>query len=152
MKAMVYEGVYIASHTNGSILFDIRAGKNALTTCSDTFVGGYNRLETDTLYFVDGTSIKKFGQGSGSYNYTWKSKPFITPKPSNLSWARVSAESYPVTFKLHADGSQKTSVTVQDSEPFRLPAGYRATEWEVEITGTAAVDSVSIADNLDELI
>ncbi len=152
MEAMAYEGVYIASHTNGSILFDIRAGKNALTTCSDTFVGGYSRLETDTLYFVDGTSVKKFGQGSGTYSYTWKSKPFVTQKPTNLSWAKVSAESYPITFKLYGDNAEKSSVTVQDSEPFRLPSGYRSTEWEIELSGTPAINSVSIADNLDELV
>jgi len=152
MKAMNYEGTYIASNASQSIVFDPRGGKNSLTTCSDTFKAAYNHLESDTLYFVDGTSVKKFGQGAGSYSYTWKSKPFTSTAPRNLGWARLDADTYPVTLKLYADTVLVATQSVTDSEPFRLPSGTRAKQWEIELSGTSAVNSVAIADNMAELI
>jgi len=103
LKAMNYEGTYIASNATESILFDPRGGKNALSTSSETYDGAYNHLESDCLYFVDGTAVKKFGQGSGFANYVWKSKSYVSTKPRNLGWARVDADSYPITFKLFTD-------------------------------------------------
>jgi hypothetical protein len=133
-------------------VFDPRAGKNALSTCSDTFAAAYNHLESDTLYFVDGISVKKFGQGDGAYSYLWKSKPFTSLYPKNFAWSRVDAQIYPVTFKLYADSVLKLTHSVLDSEPFRLPSGYLAKEWEFEISGTAAVNSVAVADLVSELV
>ena len=152
LKAMNYEGTYIASNDAQSIVFDPRAGKNALSTCSDTFAAAYNHLESDTLYFVDGISVKKFGQGDGAYSYLWKSKPFTSLYPKNFAWSRVDAQIYPVTFKLYADSVLKLTHSVLDSEPFRLPSGYLAKEWEFEISGIAAVNSVAVADLVSELV
>tara|TARA_R110002074_G_scaffold363741_1_gene537095 strand:+ start:469 stop:2064 length:1596 start_codon:yes stop_codon:yes gene_type:complete len=152
IKAMNYEGTYIGSNSTQSIVFDPRGGKNALSTCSDTFTAAYNNLESDTLYFVDGVSIKKFGQGTGSYTYTWRSKSFITAFPQNFSWGRVDADVYPVTFKLYGDSVLKLTQTVADGEPFRLPSSYLAKDWEFEISGTSAVNSVGVADTTSELV
>lgn len=152
MKAMNYEGTYIASNTTQSIVFDPRGGKNSLATCSDTFKAAYNHLESDTLYFVDGTSVKKFGQGTGTYSYAWKSKPFVSTKPRNFGWARVDAAAYPMTFKLYTDGTLSHTHSVLDNEPFRLPSGSRAKQWEFEMSGVGAVNSVGITDNAAELL
>ena len=152
LKAMNYEGTYIASNASQSIMFDLRAGKNALSTCSDTFDAAYNHLESDTLYFVDGVSVKKFGQGAGAYTYTWRSKPFTNVRPKNYSWGRVDAQTYPVTFDLYADSVLKLSHSVLNSEPFRLPSNYLAKDWEFEISGTGAINSVAVADMTSELI
>ena len=152
MQAMNYEGTYIASNGTLSIVYDPRGGKNSLTTCSATFTAAYNHSETDTLYYVDGVSVKKFGQGTGSYSYTWKSKPFTSTAPRNLGWARLDANAYPLTFKLYADTTLIATHSVTDSEPFRLPSGTRAKQWEIELSGTSAVNSVAIADNMAELI
>tara|TARA_R110002111_G_scaffold242225_1_gene304136 strand:- start:124 stop:1791 length:1668 start_codon:yes stop_codon:yes gene_type:complete len=152
LKAMNYEGAYIASNASLSIMFDPRAGKNALSTCSDTFVGAYNHLESDTLYFVDGVSVKKFGQGAGYYTYTWKSKSFTSVYPQNFSWGRVDADTYPITFKLYGDSVLKLTYNVLNSEAFRLPSSYLAKEWEFEVSGTGAVNSVAIADTVSELV
>ena len=152
LKAMNYEGTYIASNATKSIVFDPRGAKNALSTVSDTFKAAYNHLETDTLYFVDSTSVKKFGQGSGSYTLTWKSKPFVSAQPRNFGWARLDAASYPVTFKLYTDSTLEFTYSVLNSDPFRLPSASRARSWEFEVSGTASVNSVSIADNVAELL
>ena len=152
LKAMNYEGTYIASNATQSIVFDPRGGKNALSTLSDTFKASYNHLETDCLYFVDGTSVKKFGQGSGSYTLTWKSKAFVSSQPRNFGWARVDAASYPLTFKLYTDSTLDHTHNVLNSEPFRLPSGALAKSWEFEVYGTTPVNSVSIADTAAELL
>lgn len=152
LKAMNYEGTYIASNATQSIVFDPRGGKNALSTLSDTFKASYNHLETDCLYFVDGTSVKKFGQGSGSYTLTWKSKAFVSSQPRNFGWARVDAASYPLTFKLYTDSTLDHTHNVLNSEPFRLPSGALAKSWEFEVSGTTPVNSVSIADTAAELL
>ena len=51
LKAMNYEGTYIASNATESIVFDPRGAKNALSTLSDTFKAPYNHLETDSFVF-----------------------------------------------------------------------------------------------------
>jgi len=152
MKAMNYEGTYIASNATQSIVFDPRGGKNALSTCSDTFKAAYNHLESDTLYFVDGTAVKKFGQGAGAYSYTWKSKPFLSAKSRNFGWAQVDADTYPVTFKLFTDSTLSYTHSVLNGDPFRLPSGNLSKQWEFEILGTGAVNSVGITDNVAELL
>jgi hypothetical protein len=152
MKAMNYEGTYVASNDTQSIVFDPRGGKNSLSTNSDTFNAPYNHLASDTLYFVDNTSVKKFGQGASSYSYTWKSKPFVSALPRNFGWARVDCDAYPVTFKVYTDTTLDFTHSAVDSEPFRLPSGSLAKQWELEVSGTAAVNSVSISDTSAELI
>ena len=57
-----------------------------------------------------------------------------------------------MTFKLDTDGTLSHTHSVLDNEPFRLPSGSRAKQWEFEMSGVGAVNSVGITDNAAELL
>jgi hypothetical protein len=55
------------------------------------------------------------------------------------------------TFNLYADDELITSKTVYTSETFKLPAGYLTDSFEVQMSGTARVSSVKLAETVDGL-
>jgi hypothetical protein len=65
--------------------------------------------------------------------------------------ARVSAEGYPVTFRLLADGVLQIEKTVLNNEPFRLPSGYKGRVLEIEIDSEDEIHGVFLADYVGEL-
>lgn len=106
---------------------------------------GFLDPEDDTLYLANGSSLVSWGTGS-NLEYEWKSKIYRPGDAMNYACAAVVADGE-VDFQLYADGEAKLSpaYTVEDDEMFRLPSGYRAREWEIEITGNQDVDSVVVA-------
>jgi hypothetical protein len=66
--------------------------------------------------------------------------------------AKVSADSYSsLTFKLFADGSLKHTQTVTNSEIFRLPGGYRAKAFEIQLEGIDVVNEVCVYESPQEI-
>jgi Ubiquitin-activating enzyme E1 FCCH domain len=58
---------------------------------------------------------------------------------------------YGITFTLYGDELNKHTRTVLDRVPFRLPAGYTADTYEVELSGNVTVHSVQLAGTMLEL-
>ncbi len=52
---------------------------------------------------------------------------------------------------VYADGEQVVTYSPQDNEPMRLPGGYRAQIWEVEVAGNTPVRAVTLAGSMKEL-
>lgn len=146
-----YFGFYNNGTTQGGFVFDPAQGTGAFTFIDTYATAGYSDLLQDALFLKVGTNIVKWAAGSTSQTYTWKSAVFELTTPSNPGCAQVVARSYPATFKLYADGVLKHTQTVTSSNPFWLPAGYRARFLEVEITGTAEVLAVHVASSPQEL-
>jgi hypothetical protein len=67
----------------------------------------------------------------------------LIPAPS-LTEARVQ-------FTLYADGSPVYSTGVTSAEPFRLPAGFQSEVYQVGLTTSIPIFSVTIADSVAEL-
>ena len=84
-------------------------------------------------------------------SYTWKSKPFHSPSPTNLGVVQVLADSYPVTFELTVDGTSKFLGSVVSENPQHLPSGYLGRSHEVTITGTNDVYECIAASTILEL-
>jgi len=147
-----YEGIYVGFSGSNGFMFDMRKSPAVLTTLSGfpTIVGGYNDLSTDTLYLLDSTGIIWSWETGNPMMFTWKSKPVRVPMPMCPACGRIYA-SGTVTFQLWADGNPVYSVAVSDSNVFRLPSGYRGREFYVQLSGTNAVDSLSIANSVAEL-
>ena len=141
----------------GLIVFDPRNEAIGLTTSDELAVGSYLDIETDILYFTDGSAIYAWeGDGNNQQEYTWKSGKVRLPKKLNLGAAIVEAETYTdVVFKLWADieGTMvlKLTHTVTSAEPFRLPGGYQSNIYEVQLVGTDIVSRFSVAENIWEL-
>ena len=105
----------------------------------------------DALYVLDGVSVKKW-DASSALTVTFKSKLHRLPKPAcAFAVAEVTADAYPVTFKLYADGVLRHTQTVASAAPFRLPGGYHAQTAQMEVSGTAAVQGVAVAHSMAEL-
>lgn len=148
-----YEGLYLGSYDDGSgrkgFLIDPinPTGLYFLDT-------GYSAMHfdelKDQLYVLDGANVKKWDAGS-LMTVRFRSKEFRAPKPVNFSAAEVVADTYPLTFRLFADGSLKYTYTVTSRVPFRLPSGFLALDWQIEIEGTSAVQSAALATSIAEL-
>ena len=63
---------------------------------------------------------------------------------------RPMASGDEMTCTVYADGRPVRAITTSN-RPERLPSGFLAEEWEIEITGTVGVSSVSMAHTMQEL-
>ena len=153
-----WEGHYIGFYNDGTeskgFIFDPRGGKNSYVKLDFHATAGFNDLEEDELYLVVGGSVVKFAShASSKLSYTWKSKSFYLSRPINPAVAKLNCDSYSPnpTFKLFADGTLKHTQTVTDSNTFRLPSGYKANEFEVEISGSVPVNEVCVYESSEEI-
>lgn len=149
----MYEGLYFGSYNDGSGRkgFMIDPNNPQGIFFLDTGYAGMHFDELrDQLYVLDGTAIKKWDAGT-AMTYKAKSKVFRAPKPLNFAAAEVVADAYPVTFKLYADGVLKHTQSVARRDPFRLPSGFMALDWQMELEGTAAVQGCAIGTSITEL-
>ena len=154
-----YEGKYIGFTFDGSdnatkkgFLFDPRGGKNAFINLDFYATAGFNDREEDVLYLVIDGTLKEFAQNATKRSYSWKSKVFYTNRPISPGVAKVSADSYSsLTFKLFADGSLKHTQTVANSNIFRLPGGYKAKSFEIQLEGTDTINEVCVYESPQEI-
>jgi hypothetical protein len=145
----LYFGFYSNSTTNAGFILD---PTNRHFIGIDIYAtAGYNNLTDDTLYLVVNEEIKKWDSNTSKLSFTWKSKKFVTPKPTSFSVAQVVASDYTnTTFTLYIDGVANTSVSITNSNAFRIPANV-GTTWEVELTGSGVIEAVYVADSMAEL-
>ena len=105
----------------------------------------------DHLYTLSGVNVQKW-DGGAPLVVTAKSKLFRMPKPvQSFACAQVVADSYPVTFNLYADGALKHTQTVANGNAFRLPAGYYAQTYQIELTTSSQVLYAAVANSVGEL-
>lgn len=141
----------------GVMIFDPSDEATGLSFGDDQAAGLYLHLETDTLYMTDLQNIIEWeGDQANNMTYTWRSGRIRLPKPMNMGAALVEADGYTsLTFKLYAVLEQGltliTTTTVFDDEPFRLPGGYQANLYEVELIGSERVTGVSVAQSIFDL-
>jgi hypothetical protein len=155
-----YEGKYIGFTWDGTnpstkrgFLFDPRGQKNAFVNLDFYATAGYNDRQEDVLYLVINGTLKKFVQGTTPRSYLWKSKEFYTNRPLSPGIAKVSAESYSsLTFKMYADGNLKHTQAVTSENIFRLPGGYKAKSFEIQLEGTDIVNEVCVYESPQEIV
>ena len=184
IQGFLHEGTYVGFHSVGTndragFMFDPRRGKNAFTTLTVTSTtdprGGYYDPQDGQLYLIDTTAtnrkIQKF-QGSNTLStLKWKSKKFVTPSPTSMAWVSVTAEGYPFTVSVYAEGTLIYAGTVTESSGtktlavstpsgisnstiyesvMRLPSNV-AKEWEVQIESQFNINELCLAESIDEI-
>jgi len=172
-KAFRHEGTYVAFWDGGGFVYDPRAEETALSklTGNDTIRGGYMNPKDGELYLIVAGEIKKYRGGTTPRTLAWKSKQIVMPAPTSMAWVSVTAQDYPVSVRVWADGvlianysvdeaagvyTQTTTVPVGISagtlrEPImRLPAVVGRV-WEVEVSGAVDIDEVCLAQSIDEI-
>lgn len=128
---------------------------NNLVTISLAASGGYVDISSDSLCLIlaDG-HVWKWQGSSTLYTGTWKSKIFDSKRPINFGVGQVfydSAIGSALLVKIYGDGTLRHTQTVTSTRPFRLPSGYMAQEWEIQIEGDRRVRSVALAETMGEL-
>lgn len=108
-------------------------------------------------------TIQVLEAGALPLTFIWRSKVFTMRQPCNFGAIQVFAEAYPVTVRVRYSvpasfGAQPpetpatvTTVTLAGSDPVRLPAGFLAREWQVEIEATSNIASLILAETMDEI-
>jgi hypothetical protein len=138
----------------GGYVLNTRTKNPELVTLNFYALAGYNDPLEDALYLVinDGGTgrVKKFDAGT-PLTYTWQSKEVRVENPINPGCAMIDAEAYPIQFTLYADGQQKHTQSVANGNMFRLPAGYRAKEFQFKVSGSADINQIMVAENPEEL-
>ena len=148
----MYEGMYLGSYNDGSgrkgFIIDPNGG--GIYFLDVGYSGMYFDSLKDQLYVLSGAHVAKWDAGA-AMTYFSRSKPFRQGVPINFAAAVVVANAYPVIFRLYADGVLKHTQTVADRNPFRLPSGYRAFEFQIELEGSNPVQDAAIATSIEEL-
>jgi len=154
IKGAFFEGRYYGTYTVASVtkMFMLDpANPNGIYFFDFGVDAFYTDLFQDAMYVLSGTAIQKWDTGS-ALTTTFKSKLFVEPKPiPSFSCAQVRADAYPVTFKLYADGALVHTETVSGQDPFRLTGGYRAREFQIELSGTSPIQSAAVAHSVQEI-
>ncbi|WP_204352841.1 hypothetical protein [Salinicola peritrichatus] len=149
IHAYRYDGKYLAFYDGGCFVFTPGEGVEFHDIQAS---GGYYDITDDTLYLIQDDDIVAWRQGS-ALPYRWRSKVFeVPPGGAGFTCAKVIAREYPITIRLFADGATMLETDVDGPGMFRLPSGYALSrDWEIEIAGTAEVNSVQIATSPSEL-
>jgi len=118
----------------------------------DPWTGEVLIVRDGVVSFLDVTSDITQGE------YTWKSKIFVLPKPLNMAAVKVIWEA-PVgvtdptaVMRIYANGVLRMTRTLPaDYYIFRLPSGFKATEYQFEVEGTLIIKSIELASSVKEL-
>jgi hypothetical protein len=112
---------------------------------------GYNDRRTDTLYLAVGSNIQRWDGGSTNLTLVWKSKKYRFSSQINMGAAKIDAEGYPVTLKVYGDGVLKHTQTVANNGTFKLPAGYRAEKYEIQVESAYKISTIAIGETVRDI-
>jgi hypothetical protein len=144
-----YVAFYDTGSEQGSIVYDFTIGQ--FTTSALYATAGYQDLQDDRLYLVNGSKQVVSWDDGAELSYTWRSKKFSMPRTTSFALAQVYAESYDdLTFKLYVNGVLAHTQTVTGLRHFRLPA-TPGDLFEFQLEGTDEVFAVNIAQSAEEL-
>jgi hypothetical protein len=159
--ASVYSGRYIASYTpaagtSATIIVDL-SGEQPFITHADLHASAmFSRIEGGQLYFVSAGAIREWDAPSAPVgSYVWRSKLFALPSYGNFGAFLADAEApdgSPPSFaaRIYADGVLRATVPTIN-QPARLPSGFTARTWEIEIESNCRVTALAIATSPSEL-
>ena len=174
--AEYYGENYFATHSTGAFVFeqDTKVG-GFFVDASPVFTASWYDAQTGRLYYATGTlgDIYEWDNlAQPALTMTWKSKVLVTKDMINLGAARVVADygnttskwdletslweaktgnwNSPdeMTFRLWVDKELIFTTTLNDSDAFRLPTGYRTDTFEVGVEGNVRVRAIHLAETM----
>jgi hypothetical protein len=112
----------------------------------------FNLPTTDGLYFAQGSQLSQWAAAPTDLSLAWTSKEHVFPKPLNLgaAFALVTPGTV-MTIRFTCDGIVRHTKVVSASGYFRLPAGFKAQRWVLDITGTGTLRELYLAETMREL-
>lgn len=153
--ASQFNGKYMGFYDSGSgrkgFMLDPLSPESGIYFMDQGYSAAYFDELSEEMYVLDGINIKKWNAGTASMTASVKSKVFRLPAPTNLSVAKVIADAYPCTITLYADDRAPWVKTVTDKEPFWLPDGYTAENYQIQASTAFDITGIILSDNLQEL-
>lgn len=156
-----YDGRYVFSHVQADTraigVVDVSGDQPFFIASSQAAAAVWNDIRTGSLYLLTGTDtgtqVVKWDSGT-HLTQTWRSKLFHLQEPVNFGAILIEGDQIatPVSFtaRVYADGILRRTLT-DFNKPARLPSGFLADRWEVEIEGNLSVTSISFAGTIEEL-
>lgn len=91
-------------------------------------------------------------QSVSDLSYQWTSGDLRLHDQILFAWMKVEfTDATSVEVEIKIDDVSVFTKTVSDTEPLRLPSALRGNYFHVKITGSAIIESVALADTIEEL-
>jgi len=148
-----YFGFYEkAGGERGGFILDARNGGFGLVFTDLWAQAAYSDPLTDRLLLVMGNQVWQWEGGSTRRPYRWRSRLFQLPRPTAFGCAQVRAADYEdLQLTLYADGAPWLTRAVTSATEFVLPDRLAQASLEIELAGTSRVQSVEVAEEMEEL-
>jgi hypothetical protein len=164
-----YEGAHI-DFQNSRVAYNTLATDTfAVNTWNDVWTGEVFVLKSGQLYWMDTSESRPHG------SFVWRSKIFSLPNRRNIEAMRVWFEEFPDSptlnpvrntglvqtlaadqwglVRVYADGNLVMTRELRtDGEFMRLPSGFKASTYQVEIEARVKIISVEMATSAKELL
>lgn len=156
-----YAGLYVASRlvnagtgARAVSIFDVSGEAPFMVGTDEDVRALHADIASGTLYAIeadDMTEVRAWDAASPK-SMTWRSGIARTGAPTNFGAAMITAASGAASAmaNIYADGVLCGTIPAKNT-PCRLPSGFLASEWEIEIIGAAEVFAVTIATTMEEL-
>ncbi|MDF2759551.1 MAG: hypothetical protein K0Q92_2987 [Steroidobacteraceae bacterium] len=114
--------------------------------------GVFTDTVSGNLYLLDSAfRIRKWYSGAVQ-SATFKTGKVRANHETNPGAALVEGTTYTsASLKMYADGVLKHTQTLTGRTPFRLPSGYVARDFQLELTGTGPIEGVVLAEEVMDL-
>ena len=148
------EGLYYGSYTVGGVTkgFIIDPQRpDGVVFLSAGYAAMYRDPIQGALFVLSGTNVQKWDAGSTFMTATFTSKVYRMPVGTSFSCAKIVADSYGQVVRFYADGTLRFTKTVANGQPFRLPIGFSASDWQFSIDTTVPVQALLVADDMREV-
>jgi len=158
IHAYEWSGQYIAFYSGangkGGFLFDPRSPERGIVELGFWVRSAFSESRSPLLFVLNASEdVEEWDHPDADLEaYRWRSAVFPAPRPSNMALAKVTASSYSdLVFRIYAEGELITEKPVPGLNPFRLPSGYLARDFEIELEGTDAVQRVEVGESASEV-
>ncbi|KFD27071.1 hypothetical protein [Sphingobium yanoikuyae] len=160
--ASVHSGRYVTSYTpiSGSpatLVIDLSGEQPFITHADAHATAMYYDIETSRLFYAEGLEILEWDALTAAPDmFTWRSKIFALAGHVNFSCfladveQMAGADTLSFTARIIADGRQVASVQTVN-QVARLPSGFLARNWEIEVESNAKVTALALAFSPTEL-
>lgn len=157
---------YLALRSDGTgYAIDIGEEGGAVTDISELQPGLENLLEdpwTGEVFYIANNAVYIWDSLTAPrVEFQWKSKIFQIPKPVNFGVCMAYLTPIPgspsvaladkVRLNVYVGGDLIFTKDIGDREQHRLPAGFKHTVWQFELTSGARVHSLAVAETGHEL-
>jgi hypothetical protein len=167
LQGVYYKGSYFGFNAQRGFIWHMLTGmyseeflgENARLSTLSLTPTAVHRTDQNGLYMVFNGDIYKWDSANTFMPYRWRTKLHTEGGLQNYSAAKVVFEKYlrtlksphPVVFRLYADDKLMFARNVICGKPFRLPKGYDALNWEIEIESVEQVNEIHLATSMSEL-